>query len=178
MKKLTSNKEVSEMSMYELAHNSCYAKDGNARYRNFENDFDARELTIKLLEKYADIPNEFTCDEDFDEFIIECLKYGTESIEGLIAVFYRNMWGMADLYEKLKEYEAIGTVEKCREAMERQRAKKPVEYEDKYFACPVCGNSLMYKWEKYPNILNDMSNGLPYCLGCGQAIDWSNKDDR
>lgn len=28
MDRLTSNKSVSEMSMYELAHNSCYAKDG------------------------------------------------------------------------------------------------------------------------------------------------------
>lgn len=107
MKRLTSNKKVSEMNMYELAHNACYAKDGKARNRDFENDFDARELTIKLLEKYADIPNEFTCDDDFDEFMLDALQYGTDSILGLIAVFYKDMWAMADLREVLKEYEDL-----------------------------------------------------------------------
>lgn len=28
MERLTTNKDVSEMGMYELAHNSCYYKDG------------------------------------------------------------------------------------------------------------------------------------------------------
>lgn len=95
------------MSTYELAHNSCYAKDGNARYRDYETDIDARWLAIKLLDKYADIPNEFTCDEDFDDFIFDSLQYGTESIIGLIAVFYRNLWAMADLRERLKDYEDL-----------------------------------------------------------------------
>ena len=31
--------------------------------------------------------------------------YGTSTTEGLIALFYRNMWSMADLRERLKEYE-------------------------------------------------------------------------
>lgn len=77
---------------------------------------------------------------------------------------------------ELKKYRAIGTVEECREARERQMAKKPVEYEDKYYACPTCGNVLMYKWEKYPLQLKDKKCGLPYCLLCGQTIDWSDTD--
>ncbi len=107
MKRLTSNKEVSEMGMYELAHNSCYAKDRKVRFRDFENDFDARQLTTKLLEKYADIPNEFTCDDDFDDFMMDSLQYGMDDIQGLIAVFYCNLWAMADLRERLKEYEDL-----------------------------------------------------------------------
>lgn len=107
MKRLTSDKPVSEMSMYELAYNSCYAKDERARVRDFKNDFDARELTIKLLEKYADIPNEFTFDDDFEDFMFDSLQYGTDSILGLIAVFYRNLWVMANLREWLKEYEDL-----------------------------------------------------------------------
>lgn len=95
------------MNMYELAHNSCYAKDGKARVRYFENDFGARELVIMLLKKYANIPNEFTCDEGFDNFIMGSLQYGTDSILGLIAVFYRNLWAMADLREALKYFEDL-----------------------------------------------------------------------
>ncbi len=75
--------------------------------------------------------------------------------------------------EEIQQYRAIGTVEECREARERQIAKKPIEYEDKYYGCPICDNVLMFKWEKYPTHLKDKKDGLPYCLSCGQAIDWS-----
>lgn len=107
MQRLTTNKDVQDMGISELAYNSCYLKDGKARFRDFENDFDARELTIELLEKHAGIPNEFTCDEDFDEQMVEYLMHGTNNIEGLIAVFYRNLWAMADLREALKRYEDL-----------------------------------------------------------------------
>lgn len=59
-----------------------------------------------------------------------------------------------------------------KEAVERQIPKKPKEYEDKYYACPACGNVVLHKWEKYPEKLTDKSNGLPYCLGCGQRLKW------
>lgn len=75
--------------------------------------------------------------------------------------------------KEIQQYRAIGTVEECREAKEKQIPKNPIEYEDKYYGCPNCGNPVMHKWGKYPNIPNDKSNGLPYCLGCGQKLDWS-----
>ena len=107
MERLTSNKKVSDMSMFELAHNSCYYKDGVARYRDFENDIDARELTRHLLKDYADGDDAFVDEDDFDEEMLELLMYGTSTTEGLIALFYRNMWAMADLRERLKEYEDL-----------------------------------------------------------------------
>lgn len=107
MERLTTNKDVSEMSVIELAYNSCYAKDKKARYRDYEMDVDARELAIKMLAEHADIPNEFTCDEDFDEFMLDSLQYGTDDMLGLIAVFYRNLWSMTDLRERLKYYEDL-----------------------------------------------------------------------
>lgn len=73
---------------------------------------------------------------------------------------------------EIQQYRAIGTVEECREAIEKQNAKEPVEYEGKYYACPNCDNLLMPKWERYPFQLKDKKNGLPYCLSCGQAILW------
>ncbi len=75
--------------------------------------------------------------------------------------------------QEIQQYRAIGTDEECREAMERQRAKKPIEYEDKYYGCPSCDNILMHKWERYPFQMKDRKNGLPYCLSCGQKLDWS-----
>lgn len=36
MKRLTVYKPASDMNMVELAHNCCYVKDRNARYRDFE----------------------------------------------------------------------------------------------------------------------------------------------
>ena len=107
MERLTSNKKVSDMSMFELAHNSCYCKDGVARYRDFENDIDARDLARELVWSLADIELSRN-NECFDEEIIENMQYDiTKEPIGLIALFYRNLWAMADLREKLKEYEDL-----------------------------------------------------------------------
>lgn len=107
MDRLTTNKAVHEMTMTELAYNCCYAKDRKVRYRDYGNDIDARKLAISLLDKFADIPNEFTCDEDFDDFIADCLQYGTDNMLGMIATFYRNLCAMANLRGKLKCYEDL-----------------------------------------------------------------------
>ena len=107
MERLTSNKKVSDMSMLELAHNSCYCKDGVARYRDFENDIDARDLARELVWSLADIELSRN-NECFDEEIIENMQYDiTKEPIGLIALFYRNLWAMADLRERLKEYEDL-----------------------------------------------------------------------
>lgn len=69
-------------------------------------------------------------------------------------------------YEKqLEEYKKIGTVEECREAREKQRAKKSTNkrYEEEDFeyvgGCPCCGNIVGEEWT--------------YCFKCGQKLDWS-----
>lgn len=106
--RLTTDKPTKEMGMYELAHNSCYIdKDGNTRYRDFETDVDARAFARGLLKKYADGDDAFTDDDNFDDEIMELLQYGTRTIEGLIALFYRNLWAMSDLRETLKQYEDL-----------------------------------------------------------------------
>ena len=115
MYRLTTNKDVSEMGMYELAHNCCYIKDALVRYRDFETDIDIRDLARNLMITYGvwksieehglDGDNELIDDELFDEAMMENLMYKPERIEGLIAVFYRNLWAMADIRDSLKEYE-------------------------------------------------------------------------
>lgn len=107
MERLTTNKDISEMGMYELAHNSCYYKDGVARYRDFKTDIDARDLARELAWMLADIELS-SHNDNFDEEIIENLQHDiTKEPIGLIALFYRNLWVMADLRERLKDYEDL-----------------------------------------------------------------------
>lgn len=73
--------------------------------------------------------------------------------------------------EKEHQYLAIGTVEECREARERQRPKKVCSKDgklnhceaDRALSCPVCKTQLNYC--EYQDI--------PFCYNCGQKLDWS-----
>lgn len=56
-------------------------------------------------------------------------------------------------------------------ALEKQMPYKPQEYEDRYYACK-CDNILLPKWKKYNTELMPLSEGLPYCMACGQKLDW------
>jgi hypothetical protein len=104
MKRLTSNNCKDDMSMVELAHNCCYAKDYKARYRDYDTDIDAREFARNLYKAY--VGDEMPEDDDvFDDCILGDLMYDPEEPAGLIALFYRNLWAMADLRERLKQYE-------------------------------------------------------------------------
>lgn len=107
MGRLTINKKVHDMSMVELAHNSCYAENHKAMYRDFETVRDARNFARDLYEAYAN-ENLPTDDDEFDGRMIDDLQYEpTIHANGLIALFYRNLWAMADLRERLKAYEDI-----------------------------------------------------------------------
>ena len=65
--------------------------------------------------------------------------------------------------EEIQQYREIGTVEECREAVEKQKAKKPevIDQDFDYYKCPVCGE---YIWA------TDNINDHKYCLNCGQAV--------
>jgi len=109
MERLTSNKPVADMMpMIELAHNSCYIDEKhNARYRDYEQDIDSRELVRKLVKDMCDEDLSYMSDERFDQYMAEMLSVGVSDTIGLLAVFYRNLWAMAELREKLKEYEDL-----------------------------------------------------------------------
>ena len=68
--------------------------------------------------------------------------------------------------EEIQQYREIGTVEECREAVEKQKPKKPVLRNDNgklRKSCPVCGC-----------FFSPLSRSCPKC---GQAILQENKDD-
>lgn len=79
--------------------------------------------------------------------------------------------------EEIQQYRAIGTVEDCRAAMEKQTPKNPIKtniYEGEraeilkkrgainpeVFKCPVCKKII------------DPGYSNSYCKKCGQRIDW------
>ena len=83
--------------------------------------------------------------------------------------------------EEVQQYRAIGTVEECREAVEKQTAKKP-EFVDtrfmyngkhisdgcqlqKCYKCPNCNHHIFHVWD------DEL-----YCKYCGQHIDWSDDE--
>lgn len=116
--RLTTDKDVSEMSMVELAHNCCYAKDRKARYRDYDDDIDARDMARVLMKKYAKVELSQD-DERFEQEMCEYLECGSDICE-FIATFYRNMWAMANLRERLKEYEDTGlTPEQAKEVLKK-----------------------------------------------------------
>lgn len=106
MERLTTNKSVAEMSMIELAHNSCYADDErNVRYRDYNLDVDSRWLVRNLAKDICGEDFKDLSDEEVDEYMASMLSVEIDSTIGLLALFYRNLWAMADLREKLKYYE-------------------------------------------------------------------------
>lgn len=65
------------------------------------------------------------------------------------------------LVAKLADYEDIGSVDECREAVEKQKPKKPVF--DGLCACPNCKGILLQ------GVFEALGS---YCKHCGQALDW------
>ena len=77
--------------------------------------------------------------------------------------------------KEIQQYRAIGTVEECREAVEKQKAEK-IEYETnavfnngfghyRMGKCPICDS-------RYNS--NDEIN---YCSKCGKKLDWSEENE-
>lgn len=107
MKRMTTKKPVKEMNMMELAHNCMYAKDGWARYRDFEIDMDLRDF----IRKYNDAVGGEPLPEDNDELgeeLMDNLQYGIDYEPGRVALIYRLMWALADVREALMRYEDTG----------------------------------------------------------------------
>lgn len=72
--------------------------------------------------------------------------------------------------EEIQQYRAIGTVEECREAVEKQMAKKPkinkVDVDTIYMKCLTCGLTTVLYNKMQPE----------HCPNCGQKLDWSEEE--
>ncbi len=76
----------------------------------------------------------------------------------------------AEALKKIQQYMAIGTVEECQEAMNRQRAKKPLRID--MCTCPTCGT---YN-ESIKKRRNTVNQDIVYCWHCGQAMEINRSD--
>ena len=110
-----------------------------------------------------------TIDEAIEQF-----KYDAECNRAdLDLSFAEDNNKVAEWLEELKQYRAIGTPEKCRAAVEKQKAKKPIiKYEQTHdcvteieWKCPVCGTNYV-----------ELAPCGEWCRYCGTKLDWSEEE--
>lgn len=147
-------------------------RDPEVRYSAGENPLTIARYTLavdrrtgKGTEKAADF---ITCAAfgKKGEFAEKYFRQGTK-----IAITGRIQTGSYTNLEACANYEEVGTMEECREAVEKQKPKKPIKAEEsriRYtegYICPRCGGGFS-------------GTGIAgYCYHCGQAIDWSEEEN-
>ena len=121
-----------------------------------------------------------TIDEAIEQF-----KYDAECNRAdLDLSFAEDNNKVAEWLEELKQYRAIGTPEKCRAAVEKQKEIKPKELKNIYpsgqYECPVCGYCVgKHKYFKSTPLGETLANckmEFNYCPDCGQKLDWSDEE--
>lgn len=103
--------------------------------------------------------------EDLQYLITE---YGAYPPEAGICTTIGSLQYTISSLEEIQKYREIGTVEECREAVEKQKPKAPAVDKYHHDCCPNCG------WV----VAGDTGYGkeyLPHCENCGQKILWDER---
>lgn len=77
--------------------------------------------------------------------------------------------------EEVQQYHQIGTVEECREAVEKQTAKKPTLIDYKKYANFVDNVDFLQDAYWCPNCKRVVRSGS-FCRDCGQKLGWSDEE--
>lgn len=109
MERLTTDKPVKEMRMYELAHNCMFNRDGEAWYRDFDREVSLRNMVRGLYRAYClKYDEQIEDDEYLDSMLFDDLQIPIEEdFYGLIALFNMLAWSHAELRETLMQYEDL-----------------------------------------------------------------------
>ena len=117
---------------------------------------------IKHLQSYAEV---------VDNMIKYCKDFEPKAdITGYLEK--KTVFAMAiSALKEVQKYSEIGTVEECREAVERQTQKKcAIDScpDHTHYKCPSCGKIHL---SRYKHGCPDLGRIPRYCEYCGQAID-------
>ena len=109
---------------------------------------------------------------------LDCIDYAISAIKEL-QMYKDNKLCLVpeDVYSRqcceLDAYKEIGTVEECREAVEKQKPKKIIIRDWSPTKCPTCSHELSTSlgdgYYKHPTFLER-------CPNCGQAISWEESE--
>lgn len=92
------------------------------------------------------VDDRWLTDEGMDELVQICIKSIKEN----------------------REYRSIGTVEECRAAVEKQRAKKPLSRTH----CKDGNHPLSQDIGRCPSCNGIVAEDMLWCDDCGQKLDW------
>ena len=92
------------------------------------------------------------------------VKYVNGVEEAYVTPYFEKALSAAiSAMQELQKYNQLGTLEEVREAVEKQKRKKPCA-SNRCYVCPRCG------------LVTSLRIKHNYCDACGQHIDWSVKE--
>ena len=101
--------------------------------------------------------------EEIKEELIKDNRIGRRSLEAFLEIIEKYRSIIKNELEDVQKYMAIGTVEECLAASEKQITKEVIDNtttdDDCWYQCPTCGGDLT------------RIRGL-YCIFCGQKLKW------
>lgn len=77
--------------------------------------------------------------------------------------------------EEIQKYRAIGTLEECRAAVEKQKAKKPTPIDYKKYIGIVENVKSLRGLCWCPNCHQTVNSGS-FCKNCGQRLNWGDEE--
>ena len=135
----------------------------NEVLKNLEDELSILKRLIKSGENAINIPHANKGVRD----------YASKNAEILLKYYIKRKEVYEIVISDIKEaqqYREIGTVEECREAVEKQRTKKIIIRDWNPTKCPTCGHELSTSlgdgYYKHPTFLKR-------CPKCGRMIRWS-----
>ena len=120
---------------------------------------------IKHLQSYAEV---------VDNMIKYCKDFEPKAdITGYLEK--KTVFAMAiSAIKEVHQYREIGSVEECREATEKQKAKKPIPINYKEYIDKVSNAEFLEDAYWCPSCKTYLRSGR-YCNGCGQKLNWKEK---
>ena len=143
-------------------YDACLYGEGNCEY-------DAAIIALKEVQRYREMDRRLReaygdCDGLLETAVDGFCKHSNVDIGNPIKA---RLLTDEDV-DKWDTYREIGTVEECREAVDKQTPKQAVfdcmlgNWEGR-FRCPVCGKMVLHDCRDIENT---------FCERCGQAIQW------